>query len=165
MVADDDYYGLEKSASTNFPELYGISQYQRRNLAATSSVSDQPPLISKQKVVEVIDKFRKGMESDVVEEPSRPTEVRTDNVSTEEVVGIINEQRKEQKLISYQKFVSPPNFSRGEQLRLLSPKVEEIKSILFRWEKRWNGRKSRRRLRRNYVSSESGKVRCLTMNC
>lgn len=97
--------------------------------------------IGKQEVVEVIDKFRKGLDTTETAKYSRPGVLRTNNVSTKKVVDIINEHRKERRSTSYQKYLSPLNITPDAQLKLASPKVEELKSIFMdasegmEWEK------------------------------
>lgn len=68
--------------------------------------------------------------------------LKKDNVSMEELVNIINEQKKEQKLlVPYQSFVASPFWSLMDKMRVISPKVKELAEIFMmageemEWEK------------------------------
>jgi hypothetical protein len=132
-----------------FPELSGIAQYQKnKNKGVSFKVTDIPKDVSEQEVVEMIEKYRKGLlrikEDKDKKSSSGSSTLKKDNVSPVEVVTIINEQRKKEKKIkSYQKLSWPLNkvTMKGKIDDCLSPKVNELKAIFeenemsMEWEK------------------------------
>lgn len=143
-ISNEKY--LDTPPQRIFPELKGISKYQekRKVQEATSSSKKESiqPMISEEGVGNVIDKLRESIEDKDEMERKEKRLLRKDNVTTEEVVDIINEQRKEQKLIiPYQRYSSPSNLSASEKLQLTSPKLKELEAIFtlagesMEWEK------------------------------
>lgn len=79
-----------------FPELDGISQYQRRKQGELLKGSlKESPKISEEEVVEEIGKYRKGLVGKEKTIPEGSSIVKNDNGSTEEVVEIIQDLQKE----------------------------------------------------------------------
>jgi hypothetical protein len=112
-------YVLETPPQRIFLELTGIAQYQKDNRKQSQSMTIQltkeeaEVIITEQDVVNTVDRFRKGLlkisqEKEAQQTPSGPISLRKDNVPPGEVVTIINEHRKEEKLIkSYEKLSWP----------------------------------------------------------
>lgn len=125
-----------------FLELSRITQYQKRN----RGMLEEELKISKQDIVETVGKYRKGFLGKEKFILSRSGVIKKDNVSTEEVVAIINEQRKEEKLIRtpYKKFVYTSEvklMSYKDQLKkVMSLKVDELRKIFEQEDKEmeWN---------------------------
>lgn len=133
-----------------FPELDGISKYQgnsRKSVSGsrTSSMAKDAVLelsmdqeeetnITEDKVVEEVYKLRRGISKAERTVPIGASDKKIDNVMTEEVVEIINQQRKDDQLKPPYKNMSIPEEAWGKPYDLLlkdfiSPKLKELKEI------------------------------------
>lgn len=105
--------------------------------------NNKSPEIGVQEVVETVEKYRKGFIHKKKAIPLGSGSVKKDNVPVDEVVEIINEQRKEQQLMTpYRKYRRMTSGSTQDEIdKHLSPKIKELKTIfeengvLMEWEK------------------------------
>ncbi|CAG8782142.1 11162_t:CDS:2, partial [Rhizophagus irregularis] len=104
------------ATTKSFSELDGISMYQNtKNIHKGNSTPSTSKL---------------GDNKDVEQETVTSKKLQKDSIIMEEVVKIINDQRKEKKqeieLIPYQRYVAPPIFSSEKELmNMIFRKCEE----------------------------------------
>lgn len=133
----------ETSPERIFKELDGIAKYQglsRQSLPLPehfrfsemmTGTEEVTPKMTEAEVLEMVDKFRKGVSHKKRTVPYDAKVIRKDNVSTTEVVDIINQQREEQTSTrSYLQYSSPENMNIKHRIeKSLSPKIKELKAI------------------------------------
>ncbi|PKY54428.1 hypothetical protein RhiirA4_548215 [Rhizophagus irregularis] len=115
-----EFFNQESSAvggTINRIEEFGenMEKEERRNDRVTGPLLDTPPQRVFSELVDVIKKYREGVEEDVERDIITSKKLQKDNVTTEEVVKIINDQRDEMKnvpkmKIPYERYtvLSPP---------------------------------------------------------
>lgn len=123
-----------------FPELDGIAKYQGKDKTVFTSQStkkqedsaSEEVRVSEEQVVEEVNKLRKGIAKAEKTIPEGPGDKKKDNVPTQEVVDIINQQREEERLKTpYANLSLPSDYMTYEEMlkQCVSPKMKELEKI------------------------------------
>lgn len=138
QIAQNDRF--EMPLQRIFPELDELIKYQGENRMVFNSESNKKKddsvseevRVMEEQVVEEVNKLRKGISKAKKTIPEGSGDKKKDNVLTQEVVDIINKQRKEERLKKpYKNLSLPSDYMSYEDLlkECVSPKMNELKKI------------------------------------